>query len=126
MIRSEVRITPHHLRTFATSQLLQSKQRCTVLHVPARPSVPNVVPPRIGDACTIQSSVLGFSADLCDRLTPETEHMRRMLPELLADNCESLSIQWHRNRTARFSLICTGPCEPPRQPFQRVPKAGAG
>jgi hypothetical protein len=40
----EVRVASHHLFGLPAGELLQRKQRRTVLHVPTRPGVPQVMP----------------------------------------------------------------------------------
>jgi hypothetical protein len=42
---------------------------------------------------------------LRDRRTSIAEHMRRVLPNLLADERLGLGIEWYRNRLPRFRLV---------------------
>ena len=49
-------ISAHHFRTLPTAQFLERVQRGSVLHVPAGPGVPQIVPAKIADVGTFQSA----------------------------------------------------------------------
>lgn len=60
-------------------------QRCSVLHMPTRPSVPEIMPAEVFNSRILQSLVPSLGADLRNRATLVAEYVRLMLayaPEL--------------------------------------------
>jgi hypothetical protein len=49
MISRQVRVPLHHLQCLPSAKLLEHLQRCASLNVPARPSVPQIVPAKVTD-----------------------------------------------------------------------------
>ena len=60
MIRGEMRVAPHHLRTLPAAQLLQREQRRAALHVPVAQVVPQIVPAEILDAGPLSAAYQAF------------------------------------------------------------------
>src|SRR5689334_14660407 len=109
MFRAEMRVTTNHLGTLPSAQLLQREQRRSVLHVPARPGVPQIMPAKVFDAGALERLVPCFRADLSDRLPAETEHARRMFPDLLAYQRQRLRVERDGDRSPRLRLIGMNP-----------------
>src|SRR5665213_3743124 len=121
MFGRKVRIAPHHLRTLPSAQLLQCMQRRAMLHMPARPGVPQVVPAEVLDARALQRAVPSLRADLTNRPPAKTEHVGFMVPDPAADDEHGLRIERHRNRLPRLRLIRMNPRQPPHQIHLRPP-----
>ena len=71
MLGREMCIPPHHLRAFPPAQLLQGIRRRAVLHTPAGPGVPQVMPAEVLDTRAVQRLIPSLRADLSKRRTTE-------------------------------------------------------
>jgi hypothetical protein len=118
-----VRIPPHHVRALPASQLLQREHRRAVLHVPAGPRMPQIMPAKIGDSCPLERRISSLGAHLGNRLASKAEHVRRVRPELLSP-APPLPRSMHRDRLARLRLIGMHPRQPPRQIHLRPLQSG--
>ncbi len=78
-----MRVAAHYFRRSPAAHLLQRIQRRAVLHVPARPRMPQVMPAEVLNTGALQGGVPALRADLLDRLPAKAEHVGGMLAEPL-------------------------------------------
>ena len=79
--RTEVRVPPHHSLRLPRAHLLDDVERGPVLHQPARPGVPEIVPTEIHDSGTLQRLAPRPSVGPSDRLAAIGEHPLGMLAQ---------------------------------------------
>ena len=98
MLRREVRVTPHHLGTLPASQLLQGVQGRPVLHMPARPGMPQIVPAEVLNTGPLKGSVVW----------PTLQRTRAVPKSAFAAPGQRPEVQFHVE-----SLAVTDPLIPP-------------
>jgi hypothetical protein len=79
------------------------------LYVPARPRVPQIVPPEVFYAGPLQGRIPGFGPDLSNRFPFVAEHVCRMLPGLASDDHHGLRVERDRDGLPCFRLIGMNP-----------------
>src|ERR1700690_2559117 len=114
-----MRVLSHHLHALPTAQLLQYVQRRSRLHMPACPSMPEVVPSKVLDTHPHQGCSPCPCIDLGHRFSLIAEHMRWMLADLLTYHDHSRRTQRNRNCFSGLGLIRVNPCCPPDRALTR-------
>src|ERR1700731_4845208 len=109
MFRSQVRVTPHHPLGLPTRELLQREEWCPALHVPTRPRVAQVVPPKALDTGALERVVPSSLVDLLDRLTLVGKHPSRVLPPMLAHDLHGRVVERHGDRLPGLRLVRMNP-----------------
>ena len=95
-----------------------------MLHVPARPGMPEIMPTEIVDPRLLQRRVPGLCAHLVHRLTLEAENVRSVPPEPFTDDDHGFRIERDRDRLPRLRLIGMHPGNATRQIYLRPLQTG--
>jgi hypothetical protein len=91
MTDGEMRVTPHHRRCLPAAEFLQDMQRGPVLHVPARPSVPEIVPAEILDSAVLPT-LPSVSVDAVITDPPYLGRYKDRLGRILANDCNPAAV----------------------------------
>src|SRR5689334_17350353 len=95
--------------------------------MPARPGMPQIVPPEIHDPSRLESRLPRLAIHLRYRLAVVNEHVLAVIVlalflQLLTQNDDSCSRERHSNRLPRLGLVRVNPCFPSHQVNLRPPQ----
>jgi hypothetical protein len=93
VICGQMRVSLHHLRARPAAHFLQRKERRTVLHVPTRPGVPQIVPAKVFNPHLSERRIPRLG--LRDRFATVAKNMRRAV---------YVRLRWRQRSTGPVSL----------------------
>src|SRR3954464_462574 len=113
MLGSQVRIPLHHLRRSPPAKLLQDVEWRTVLRVPARPCMSQVMPAKTNSyTCTLDGRAPCTSGYLTNRLATVRKHPLRMASCLSLEYLERILRERNTDCLLRLGLVRMNPCKP--------------